>query len=315
MKNNIGLKNNVLKLKAPAKINLHLEILGDRNDGFHELSMMMQSIDLYDILSFEEFSENNIVFNSDSKMITNTDDNLIIKAAKLLKKYCNVLDKGIKIDLKKCIPIGAGLAGGSADAAATLIGCNKVWELGLSIKELEILSAQLGSDIPFCLKGGRQLCFGRGEILEQLETYNKNLAIILVKDRNLSISTPWAYKEYKKKYRLNYLTNEVEFEYRRFNLRNFDFNKIINKDGYSIRNDLQCIVTKEYKQIETTIKFLRNLPNSIDSSMSGSGPSCFALFEDINYAKETYNNNLKEFDDLNLDAWCCSLLNNGVKSF
>ena len=124
-------KNNLL-IAAPAKINLHLEILGYRKDNFHELAMVMQSIDLKDLLSFSYRNDGSITLISDEKNLSLGDDNLIVKAAKILKKHSNNPLLGVEIHLTKNIPIGAGLAGGSSDAAATLVGLNLLWDLQLS---------------------------------------------------------------------------------------------------------------------------------------------------------------------------------------
>ena len=126
--------------KAHAKINLHLEVLGIRSDGFHELAMVMQSINLSDQLKMIKRVDNTINLKSNNKEISNGDDNLIIKAAKLLRNKVENQELGVDIELEKNIPIGAGLAGGSTDAAATLLGLNKLWKLNLKTEELENLS-------------------------------------------------------------------------------------------------------------------------------------------------------------------------------
>ena len=145
-----------INIKSPAKINLHLEVIGKREDGFHELAMIMQNIDLSDYLEFEINNEGLIKLESDCNDLSLSDDNLIVKSAKLLRKKSNT-DFGANIFLRKNIPIGAGLAGGSSNAAATLIGLNKLWDLKLDYKTILLLSAKLGSDVPFFINGGCQL--------------------------------------------------------------------------------------------------------------------------------------------------------------
>ena len=167
--------NKNLTILAPAKVNLHLEVLGLRSDGFHELSMIMQSINLNDKLFFNYRNDGVINLQVNNKNLTNGDDNLIIKAAKLLQKKADNINLGVDICLYKNIPIGAGLAGGSSDAAATLYGLNLLWKLGYTIQKLEFISSSIGSDIPFCFEGGTQLCFGRGEILEKVSISNDSL--------------------------------------------------------------------------------------------------------------------------------------------
>jgi len=197
-----------LVAEAHAKINLHLEVLGIRTDGFHELAMVMQSINLSDQLTMINSADHNITLKSNNNDITNGEDNLIIKAAKLLRSKVRNNELGEDIVLEKNIPIGAGLAGGSTDAAATLVGLNKLWNLNLDIAELEKLSEEIGSDIPFCVSGGRQICFGRGEILEKLKYDRFDLGLILVKDPSIQVSTPVAYKSYKEHYGDSYLEDD-----------------------------------------------------------------------------------------------------------
>ena len=138
-------------VKSPAKINLHLEIIGKRDDGYHELSMIMQNIDLSDYIELENNQEGHIELNSDCQDLSLNNDNLIVKAANKLKEISSNKKLGAKIFLRKNIPIGAGLAGGSSNAAATLVGLNKLWNLKLDYETVLSLSSSLGSDVPFFL--------------------------------------------------------------------------------------------------------------------------------------------------------------------
>ena len=174
-------------IKSPAKINLHLEVIGKREDGFHELAMIMQNIDLSDFLELEINNEGQIKLETDCSELSISNDNLIVKSANLLRKKLNI-DYGANIFLRKNIPIGAGLAGGSSNAAATLIGLNNLWDLKLDQENLCSLASTLGSDIPFFINGGIQLCFGRGEILEKLDS-TLEYGAILLKNPNVSVST------------------------------------------------------------------------------------------------------------------------------
>ena len=155
-----------VRVLAPAKINLHLEVLGIRADGFHELAMVMQSIDLADELICDNTADGQIQLSCDVEGLSTGDDNLISRAAFLLRSRSGFNELGASIHLKKRIPIGAGLAGGSSDGAAALVALNTLWGLGHSTQSLEAMAADLGSDMPFCVSGGTQLCFGRGERLE-----------------------------------------------------------------------------------------------------------------------------------------------------
>ena len=212
-------------VKSPAKINLHLEIIGKREDGFHELAMIMQNIDLFDYIEFENNLIGEIELNSDNKDLCLDNDNLIIKAANLIKEISKNKKLGANIFLKKNIPIGAGLAGGSSNAAATLVGLNKLWDLDLDYETIFLLSAKIGSDVPFFIEGGCQFCFGRGEILEK---YNSKLeyGVILLKNPNISISTAETYKKYSHKFCPKYFIETEKTNIIRNDLRINGFNAV-----------------------------------------------------------------------------------------
>ena len=153
-----------LTLKAYAKINLTLEVLGRREDGYHDIASIMQAVDLYDTLSFEPADELTLVCDVPELA---ADDNLVLRAARLLREEAGH-ESGAKIKLEKRIPLASGLGGGSSDAAATLVGLNDLWELGLTIEELSPLAARVGSDVPFFLHGGTAMVLGRGERIRPL---------------------------------------------------------------------------------------------------------------------------------------------------
>jgi len=306
--------DNFLIAVANAKINLHLEVLGLRVDGFHELAMVMQSINLSDKLMMLKREDNKITLKSNNKEISNGDDNLIIRAANLLRKNVGNKLLGVDIELEKNIPIGAGLAGGSADAAATLVGLNRLWNLNLETKELEEISKEIGSDIAFCISGGRQICFGRGEVLEKLMCNQFNLGLILVKDPLIQVSTPVAYKKYKEQYRHTYLENDRDFEIKRNKIRSIDWSdsSLLN-NRLEIQNDLQKTVCPMSPEVEKSLKILSGLPGSRLVSMSGSGPSCFALFPNYDDANKVLKEHSNEFERAGLSAWACSMMSNGVQ--
>ncbi|WP_312151191.1 4-(cytidine 5'-diphospho)-2-C-methyl-D-erythritol kinase, partial [Paenibacillus odorifer] len=150
--------------KAPAKINLMLDVLHKRADGFHEVEMIMTMVDLADRLELSELPRDTIIISSQAGYIPLDEKNLAFQAARLIKDRYNV-KSGVHIHLDKRIPVAAGLAGGSSDAAATLRGLNRLWRLGIPAQELQELGAELGSDVPFCVTGGTALATGRGEKL------------------------------------------------------------------------------------------------------------------------------------------------------
>ena len=299
-------------VKSPAKINLHLEIIGKREDGYHELAMIMQNIDLYDFLEFENNPIGEIKLKSDNKNLALNDENLIIKAAKYIKDISNNRQLGANIFLNKNIPIGAGLAGGSSNAAATLIGLNKLWNLKLNYDTILSLSAKLGSDVPFFINGGSQFCFGRGEILEK---YNSKFeyGVILLKNPNISISTVDTYKKYSHKFCPKYFTETGKTNKIRNDLRINGFNNPkLPEHRIKVKNDLQVIVEKENDSVKKALYLLSNLQNCFSYSMSGSGPTCFALFKDINIASEVFEQNHKIFNNYGFEAWVCKLINSGI---
>ena len=299
-------------VKSPAKINLHLEIIGKREDGYHELAMIMQNIDLSDYLELENNPNGIINLNSDSKNLSLNEDNLIVKAANYIKEISNNKELGADIFLKKNIPIGAGLAGGSSNAAATLVGLNKLWNLKLDFDTILSISAKIGSDVPFFLNGGCQFCFGRGEILEK---YNAKFeyGVILIKNPAISISTADTYKKYSKEFCSKKNMESEKTNAIRNDLRIKGFNPL-NDSGQmiKIKNDLQVIVEKENDSVRKALKLLSNLQHCCSFSMSGSGPTCFALFEDINKANEVFDNNYKMFNNNGYEAWVCKLINSGI---
>ena len=298
-------------IKSPAKINLHLEVIGKRMDGFHELAMIMQNIDLCDYLEFEINNEGLIRLESDCDELSVSDDNLIIKSANLLKKVVNV-DLGANIFLRKKIPIGAGLAGGSSNAAGTLIGLNKLWNLNLDQNTLSLLSSKLGSDVPFFINGGTQLCFGRGEILEKLDS-NFQYGVLLLKNPSVSISTAETYKEYSNKFCDSNFKSIKMIEKIRKNLRDNGLNRLnLNNQSFVIKNDLQLVVEKENDSVKHALHLLANLNNCLTFSMSGSGPTCFALFKDVETAKKELNKNNDLFKKNGYHSWVCNFLEEGI---
>ena len=306
-------KNNTLTVVSPAKINLHLEVLGKRKDGFHELAMLMQSINLEDYLEMELNRSGVINLNSNNTELDLKEDNLIIKTANILKNCYPDRNLGANIFLNKNIPIGAGLAGGSSNAAATLIGLNKLWSLNLDKTTLRRFALELGSDVPFFLEGGSQYCFGRGEILEKY-SFDSRYFLIILKNPKVSLSTSQIYKKYSDKYHGNYLSKEIEYEGKRNHLRSIEFihDNFLNR-RIKIRNDLQKIVQSENKSVSDALNLFSQIEECICFSMSGSGPSCYGLFDNFEIAKTVHEKNKKLFLSFGYDSWLCEFQNEGIK--
>ena len=196
-------------LIAPAKINLYLEIIGDRPDGYHELAMVLQSISLADKIDIRAIGVEAIVVRCKNPLVPPDVSNIAYRTAFLMsQQFPEVFARygGVEIIIHKHIPVTAGLAGGSTNAAAVLVGLNLMWELGLTQSELQELGAQLGSDVPFCISGGTALATGRGEVLSPLPNLD-HIYVVLAKYKNISISTLWAYRTYRQQFSNTYVTD------------------------------------------------------------------------------------------------------------
>lgn len=308
-----------LTLTAPAKINLLLHIAGDRPDGFHELVMVMQSIDLADTVTVKERQEPGISLSCDRPNVPTDNSNLAWKAADLMqRRFPDVAKKrsGITIDLVKRIPMGAGLAGGSADCAAVLVGIDLLWDLGLTKLELQTLAAELGSDISFCVAGGTALCTGRGEIIDPLPGLD-DLYAVLAKYEDLPVPTPWAYKTYRAEFGSTYPETTTELDRRTEQLRTGSMmNAIVQGDGAAIgkglHNDLEKVVLPHYPKIQN----LRNefsKTNSLGVMMSGSGSTVFALAQSLAQAEIIEANIRSAIPDSDLEFWITKFCHSGVQ--
>ena len=303
-----------VRVTAPAKINLHLEVLGQRADGFHELAMVMQSIDLADQLDCVNSADGLIQLSCDQPGLSCGSDNLVMRAAELLRQRSGFNELGAQLHLRKRIPIGAGLAGGSSDGAAALLALNTLWGLGHSQDQLRAMAAELGSDMPFCLAGGLQLCFGRGECLESVPAEAESFGVVLVKDPTVSVSTPWAYGECRRLNGDHYLSDEQAFAERRQHLRAASWlHPLQAAEPPPLRNDLQDVVAPQTASVQTALRLLQDLPGQLRTAMSGSGPSCFALFANRQDADQALDGARDRFAQAGLDAWSCSFVAHGVK--
>jgi 4-diphosphocytidyl-2-C-methyl-D-erythritol kinase len=278
-------------LLAPAKINLYLEILGDhvtagedpRPSGFHEMVMVLQSISLTDRIDLRASGTDMLRVHCSHPQVPNDASNLAYRAAVLMSKQFP--DKfarygGVDITIHKQIPVGAGLAGGSSNAAAVLVGLDLLWELGLTRDELQEFGAVLGSDVPFCIAGGTALATGRGEQLDVLPALTDRY-VVLAKYRSLSVSTAWAYQTYRQKFGASYLRRGDDLEQRRQQIHSGAMMAAIaqrdgTKMGQLLRNDLEKVVLPAHPQV-LQLREAFQQTNPIGTMMSGSGPTVFAL--------------------------------------
>ena len=306
-------------LIAPAKINLYLEIIGDRSDGYHELAMILQSIDLAAQIHIQKSSIDSIRVRCNDPQVPIDKSNLAYKAAALMNaKYPEAFIKhgGLNISIKKRIPVSAGLAGGSTDAAAVLLGINLLWELGLSKSELEELGARLGSDIPFCIAGGTAIATGRGEQLAPLPSLD-NIHIVLAKYRSLEVSTPWAYKTYRQQFRSTYIQDRESLAARAEAVHSSNMVKgILHKDTKEIvqqlHNDLEKVVLPEFPIVLQLRETLTNA-GVLGAMMSGSGPSVFAICESKQQAEEVKSHVRKKIPDQELELFVAQSIGHGIQ--
>ncbi len=257
----------MLTIKTPAKINWSLSVLKKRTDGYHDIISLIHSIDLYDTLVFEESEVIEIVCNAPIKI----KNNLVYKAAKVLANYAGI-KKGIKITIKKDIPIGAGLAGGSSDAAATLKTLNEFWNINLSSEELIQLGKSLGSDVTFFFHLPISIVEGKGEIIKPLEI-KKSYNLLLIKPP-FSVSTRWAYESLG-------IKSQLTENYEKINNNIWHLYDLLCKgvlDNIYLWNDLEKPVIRRYPEIDRLKKRLLKAGAKF-SLMSGSGSTVFGLFK------------------------------------
>lgn len=269
--------DNTLQLKAYAKINLGLDVVRKREDGYHEVRMIMQTIKLYDKLTFRLLEEDEIRLKTNLGFLPVNEDNLVYKAVKLLKDTYDV-KKGLEIDLFKCIPVAAGMAGGSTDCAAALVGAAKMFGLRLSKQELMKLGVKLGADVPYCVLRGTALSEGIGEVLTPLPPIPD--CHILIAKPPISVSTKFVYE--------NLRANELE--------KHPDIDGMVvaikegNLQGITDRmeNVLETVTIPAYPVIEE-IKNCMKDHGAINSLMSGSGPTVFGIFDKEEQAERARN--------------------------
>ncbi|NEP61365.1 MAG: 4-(cytidine 5'-diphospho)-2-C-methyl-D-erythritol kinase [Symploca sp. SIO2G7] len=310
---------NSYSLTAPAKINLYLEILGDRPDGYHELVMLLQSIELADQIDICSLSMDNIRVNCDHPQVPQDESNLAYKAANLMtEQFPDAFAQfgGVEITIKKQIPVAAGLAGGSTNAAAVLVGIDMIWQLGLTQPELQELAQQLGSDVPFCIAGGTALATGRGEQLSPLPDLD-SLYLVLGKYRSLEVSTPWAYKTYRSEFGDSYIRDTEDLEARAAKVHSGPMvQAIVNKDrseiGQLLHNDLEKVVLPAYPQVSQLRESFQN-GGALGVMMSGSGPTVFALCESQAQAQEIHQQMRNTNPDSDLDFWVTKFCNTGIR--
>jgi 4-diphosphocytidyl-2-C-methyl-D-erythritol kinase len=273
-----------MQLSAPAKINLSFEIKGRRPDGFHEIETLMAPISLADRLRIERAGEDGALhFSCDDPSLPAGDDNLVVRAAKLFRDRTGI-SSGISIDLEKRIPHGAGLGGGSSDAASTLLGLNEIFGAGLDQNQLLQVAAQLGSDVPFFIASSAAVCCGRGELVEPTSLAT-NFRLLLLKP-DFGVPTPWAYGRWKESRELS----GVDYSAQEFG-------------GVRFKNDLERPVFEKFLLLAHLKKWLRQEPEVAVALMSGSGSTIFAVLRDGANGEQLAT---RARDQIDSTLWTCN---------
>lgn len=306
-------------LNAPAKINLYLEILGDRPDRYHELAMVMQSVSLADQIEIRTTGTETIRVHCNHPLVPTDPSNLAHKAAVLMAtQFPEAFARfgGVDITIQKNIPVGAGLAGGSTNAASVLVGLDLMWNLGLTQSEIQELGGRLGSDVPFCVSGGTAIATGRGEQISPLPSLD-TLFVVLSKYRSLSVSTPWAYQSYRQQFNQTYVSDRTSLEGRRNRVHSGPMVLAIShKDGAAIGkllyNDLEKVVLPAHPTVAHLRDQMQHL-SSLGAMMSGSGPTVFALASSQAEAENIRTELQKQIPDPDLECWVAQFIANGIQ--
>jgi 4-diphosphocytidyl-2-C-methyl-D-erythritol kinase len=301
------------QLLAPAKINLHLEILGLRPDNFHELAMVMQSVELADLVEVKDSVDDRIILHCDVPEVPQDETNLAYRAAASIRQHCG-RQKGVEITLHKRIPMAAGLAGGSGNAAAVLVGLNLLWDLKLTVPELQSIGAELGSDVPFCISGGTAIATGRGEEITNIAPLTQG-AVVLGKYRSLSVSTPWAYGAYRQQFGDSYAVGDESIAKSK-NIHQIELIRAIDSQdittiGQLLYNDLEKVVLPEYPLV-AQLKAAFAKTDNLGVMMSGSGPTVFALAKDLAGAESISQAVRHQIPDPDLELFVTRISSQGV---
>ncbi len=262
--------------KAYAKINLGLDVTGKREDGYHLVRMIMQNVDIFDTLTFKENDTGAINLKASSEKIPTDGSNLICKVASQLKDIYKV-DKGVDIELNKWIPVAAGMAGGSTDAAAAYTALNELWGLGLSREKLCEHAVLLGADIPYCIVGGTALAEGIGEELTPIKDMPDCFLVVAKPD--IMVSTGWIYTELDSKENMKH----PDIDGIRKAIEEGDLSKMCSL----IDNVLEAVTTEKYGVIKDIEKLLLD-NGAVGAFMTGSGPTVFAVFDEEEKARKGY---------------------------
>jgi 4-diphosphocytidyl-2-C-methyl-D-erythritol kinase len=271
-----------MQVLAPAKINLSLKVLGKRDDGFHEIETLIAPVSLYDKIEIEK-QNRWIDLSCDDPTLSTGDDNLVVRVAKLFLENAKI-KSGVSIKLEKKIPHGAGLGGGSSDAAATLRALNRLFATKLSGEDLAKLAATIGSDVSFFLNGSAAICKGRGEIVEPMKLHQK-FSVLLLKPA-FGVASGWAYSRWQDSKEIPEISYAAQ-----------------NRDGQSFVNDLERPVFEKFVFLAELKTWLLKQPEVSAALMSGSGSTVFAVLKDKANSDSLADQARKDLDH---DIWTCA---------
>lgn len=265
-----------MKMKAYAKINIALDAIGKREDNYHLLRMIMQTVDLYDVIDIEKSNDSSISISCNKHYVPTDERNLAYKAAVLFRENFNIKD-GVKISIKKNIPVAAGMAGGSTNAAAVLVIMNKLFNVNASLEELKELGLRIGADVPYCIEGGTALCEGIGEVITPLKSFENKILVVL--KPNFGVSTKEVYTNLD----INKIRKHVNIEELIEAMENDDLNYVAK----NMKNVLENVTLKKHTILKVIKEDMRR-SGALGAMMSGSGPTVFAFFDDMLTAQRAF---------------------------
>jgi 4-diphosphocytidyl-2-C-methyl-D-erythritol kinase len=276
-----------INIKARAKINISLDVVSKRDDGYHNVKMIMQTINLFDKINFKKIRNDEIKIKTNLSFLPVNEKNLVYKVIQEIKNKYSI-KTGVFVDLYKVIPVAAGLAGGSSDAAAAIVGMNKIFNLNLSMDEMMSIGVKYGADIPYCLLRGTALSEGIGEELTMLNNFPK--AYVVVAKPNINVSTAFVYGNLD----LDNIKERPNTEKIIEGINNGDIKQICD----NMCNVLETVTVKKYPIINEIKQYMLD-NGAVGSIMSGSGPSVFGIFNDkkkaYNVAHKIKVNNIAKF--------------------
>jgi 4-diphosphocytidyl-2-C-methyl-D-erythritol kinase len=268
-----------MHVKAPAKINLHLRVMGRRSDGFHQIETLLQTIDIADdlcaLVAPPDVLELRV---HPAGVLATDDDNLVMRAANALRQHAGT-KVGARLELFKRIPIGAGLGGGSSDAASTLMLLDELWELRLGRDVLHELAGELGSDVPFFLVGGLAVATGRGEVIRPLPDVSPLGVIVCAPP--IEVSTADVYERFSKGPRLTW--HRADDTVRAFAVAETE-ERSFEPPWEKLENDLEPVVIENWPEVGRALAALRAL-HPLHAAVTGSGAAVFAVFSDLETAR------------------------------